>query len=123
MGIKHTTAKSFKYAGEGLQTVLKQEPNFRIHIAIAIIVLFISILLGLNAFEWLLLFFSISLVIILELVNTALESLVDIVSPEIKDKAKVAKDVSAASVLIAAFVSVLVGTILLLPKILTVLGY
>jgi undecaprenol kinase len=123
MGLKHSTMKSISYAGEGLNTALKQEPNFRIHIAVSIIVLFLAIMLGFDAFEWLLLFFTISLVIILELINTALESLVDIVSPDIKDKAKTAKDVSAASVFVAAFVSVIVGIILFVPKILALLGY
>lgn len=123
MGLKHPTSKSFLYAGEGLKTALKQEPNLRVHIAIAIIVLFLAILLGFNVFEWLLLLFAISLVIILELVNTAIESLVDIVSPEVKDKAKIAKDVSAASVFVAALVSIMVGIILFLPKIIMLLGY
>ena len=123
MGLKHPTTKSVLYAGEGLRAALKQEPNFRLHIATAIIVLLLAIILGFNAFEWLLLLFAITFVIILELINTAIESLVDIVSPEIKDKAKIAKDVSAASVFIAASVSVLVGIILFVPKILVLLGY
>ena len=123
VGLKHPTTKSVLYAAEGLRTALKQEPNFRLHIATAIIVLFLAIILGFNTFEWLLLLFAISLVIILELVNTAIESLVDLISPEIMDKAKIAKDVSAASVFVAAFVSVLVGIILFVPRVLELLRY
>jgi diacylglycerol kinase len=59
--------------------------------------------------------------LILELVNTSIEEMVDLVSPEIQEKAKVAKDVAAATVLVASIGSVIVGVLLFLPKILTLL--
>ena len=65
---------------------------------------------------------TIFFVIMLELINTVLEALVDLVSPEVKDEAKVAKDVSAAAVLFAAFVSVIVGVLLFGPKLLVLLN-
>ena len=119
MGLKHPTAKSFKYAFEGLRTALKQEPNFRIHIVMAIFALSMGIVLGLSTIEWLLLAFTIFYVLTLELLNTVMESFVNLVSPEYKHFAKVAKDVSAACVLLAAFLSVIVGLVLFLPKILS----
>ena len=119
MGIHHSVTRSFKYAGEGIKTALKNEPNFRIHIFFAVIAIILATVLGFNYIEWILLFIVIFFVIMLELINTVLESLVDLVSPDIKGDAKVAKDVSAAAVLFAAFISVVVGIILFLPKIIS----
>lgn len=118
MGLKHSTAKSFYYAFQGLKVSLKQEPNLRIHVFFAVFAISMGAFLGLSSLEWLMLSITIFLVIILELINTVLEALVDIVSPEIKDKAKVAKDVSASAVLLGAFFSIIVGLILFGPKLL-----
>ncbi|KKQ98464.1 MAG: Diacylglycerol kinase [Candidatus Woesebacteria bacterium GW2011_GWB1_39_12] len=121
MGLKHPTVKSFKYAFEGLKTAVKREPNFRIHIAIAVIVLITAFILKLTLLEWILLAFTIFYVITLELLNTALEAYVNLVSPQFHPEAKIAKDVSAAMVLVAACASVIVGLILFVPKILALL--
>lgn len=82
--------------------------------ALAIILGFI---LKLSSIEWAILTITIGLVLILEFINTSLEQIVDLVSPEIKEKAKVAKDVAAAGVLVSAVTAVLVGIFLFLPKI------
>lgn len=121
MGLKHPTAKSFEYAFEGLRTALKQEPNFRIHIVMAVFALSMGVILKLSTIEWLLLAFTIFYVLTLELLNSVMEAFVNLVSPEYKHFAKVAKDVSAACVLLAAFLSVIVGFVLFLPKILSFL--
>lgn len=121
MGQKHSTAKSFSYAFSGVKTALKREPNLRIHMTIAVIVLIAASLLKFDLIEWILLCLTIFFVIILELINTVMESLVNLISPEVRDEAKVAKDVSAAIVLFAAFVSVIIGILLFGPKILTFL--
>jgi diacylglycerol kinase len=118
MGMKHSVTKSFKYALSGIKTAFKNEPNLRIHSIFAILALITAIILRLNTVEWLILAFTIFWVISLELLNTVLESLVDLVSPEVKHHAKIAKDVSAACVLVAAILSIVVGFILFLPKIL-----
>jgi len=78
----------------------------------------IGIIVRLSTLEWLILIFTIFWVISLELLNTVLEAIVNLVSPEIQPYAKTAKDVSAAAVLVAAFLSVIVGLVLLIPKIL-----
>jgi undecaprenol kinase len=116
MGMKHSTFKSFGYAFQGIKTALKNEPNLRIHLIFAIFALLFGAYLRLSNLEWLILSFTIFWVISLELLNTVLEELVDLVSPEIKNHAKVAKDVSAAIVLLSAFLSIIVGLILFLPK-------
>lgn len=117
MGFKHPITKSFLFAFEGIKTALKKEPNLRIHLIIAAVAIFAAMILGFNLLEWVILIITIGFVLTLELVNTALESIVNLVSPEIKEEAKVAKDVSAAAVFIAAAVSVLIGLFLFLPKI------
>jgi undecaprenol kinase len=120
MGIQHNVARSFKYAGQGVITAIKREPNLRIHIVFAVIALSLAAYLGFNTVEWIILIIVIFFVIMLELINTVLEALVNLVSPEIKDEAKVAKDVSAAAVLFAAILSVIIGVILFLPKLMMI---
>ena len=118
MGLHHRTAKSFSYAFQGIKTALKNEPNLRIHTFFAIAAISAGVYLHISRLEWLLLAFTIFYVISLELLNTVLEAIVDLVSPDVRDAAKVAKDVSAAMVLLAAFMSVIVGFVLFLPKLL-----
>ena len=108
---------SFDFAYNGLKTALKNEPNFKVHSIVAFIVLFAALLFQFSPIEWALLIFTIGLVLILELINTAIEAVVDLVSPDLKDHAKIAKDVSAGAVLISAIISLLIGLILFLPKI------
>jgi undecaprenol kinase len=117
MGLKHPTTKSFYYAFQGLKTGFIQEPNLRVHAIAATLALILGITLRINTYEWLLLTFTVFYVITLELLNTVLEAIVNLVSPEIQPVAKVAKDVSAACVLLAACMSIIVGAILFLPKI------
>lgn len=119
---KHSIFESFAFAFDGLGEVFSREPNFKIHIIIATAALILAWILKLSGVEWLILLFTIASVLILELINTAIEELVDIISPETNEKAKVIKDVSAASVLIAAVVSIIIGLVLFLPKIISLLG-
>lgn len=120
MSREYSIFKSFRFAFEGIRAAFKEEPNLRIHFVFAIMALVAALFLGFSAIEWLILAFAISLVLILEFLNTALEALVDLVSPEMKSRAKIAKDVSAATVFLAAALSVVVGLVLFLPKILLV---
>lgn len=117
MGINRSLVKSFSFAIEGIKTALKEEPNFKIHAAISVIVIILAYFLGFSRLEWLILLFTVFFILILELINTAVEELVNIVSPEVKREAKNAKDVIAASVLLGAIFAVLVGVFLFLPKI------
>lgn len=118
MGLNHSRAKSFSYALTGLKEAFQKEPNLRIHSLIAIAVVVLAFFLKFEKFEWLILIVTIFFVFTLELLNTALEALVDLVSPEVKNEAKVSKDVSAAVVLFASLLAIIVGIILFLPKIL-----
>lgn len=108
---------SFKYAGSGIKTAFQQEPNFQVHVVIAVLALISAVLLKFDEIEFLILLFTIGLVLILEMINTTLEALVDLVSPKKHPKAKIAKDVSAAAVLIASILALIVAAVLFYPKV------
>jgi diacylglycerol kinase len=118
MSRKHPTPESFEYALGGIKTAIKNEPNFKFQLLVAFLTLALGYYLQLSTTEFAILILIICIVLVLELINTALEALVDISSPDIHPKAKIAKDVAAASVLVAALASVFVGVLLFLPKIL-----
>jgi len=105
-----------------MKTAFTNEPHMKFHGFMAIAALLVGYILKLDRMEWLILAFTIFWVISLELLNTVLESLVNLVSPEIQPYAKTAKDVSAAVVLMAAFLSLIVGAILFVPKIISLLS-
>ena len=117
MGKPHSLTKSFQFAFEGIKTEFKKGRNFRIQIFLGILATITGLILRLELVEWAVLAITIASVLILELINTALESIVDIVSPEIRPEAKIAKDVSAASVLVASLTSLIIASLLFLPKI------
>jgi diacylglycerol kinase (ATP) len=116
MSLKHPVIRSFPFAIEGLKTAIKNEPNFRVHILVGFIVLLFAVILNFNQIELAILTLTIGMVIILELINTMLEAVVDLVSPEIRKEAKLAKDVAAGSVLVSAILAVMIGLLLFLPK-------
>ena len=109
--------KSFSFALEGLKAAFKQEVNFKAHTIVALITVVAAFFLQFSNIEWLILLLTIALVVVLELINTSIEAVVNLVEPNIKDEAKVAKDVSAAAVMISAIASIVVGLLLFLPKI------
>ena len=112
--------KSFSHAYHGLKVSLKEEQNLRLEFIAAFAAILIGIYLRLSYFEWIVLFITVGLVIGAELFNTALEKVVDLVSPEIHPLAKKAKDAAAAAVLIFSIMAVIVGLFLFVPKF---LGY
>lgn len=83
-----------------------------------ILVIIAGFIFKISTIEWIICIILFAFVISLELVNTAIEAVVDIVMPEINEKAKIAKDVSAASVLVSAICAAIIGLIIFLPKIL-----
>jgi diacylglycerol kinase len=108
--------RTFFYAARGIGTLLATQWNARIHLACTIVVGGVGFWLGLRAVEWCLLVFAIGLVWVTEALNTSLEFLVDLASPEIHPLAGKAKDVAAGAVLCAAMVAVVIGAIVLGPK-------
>lgn len=122
MSKKHSAVKSFGYAGNGVKEAFQNEPNFRVHVIAGAISIILAFVFHFSATKLAVLVLTITLVIILELLNTAIEKVVDKVSPNYSPLAKIAKDVSAAAVLLAAFSAVLVGILLFLPNILQLLS-
>ena len=109
---------SFKYAFEGLFFGLKTVKNIRVHLFFTFLVVVGGIFFEITKVEWLICLLFISLVISLELVNTAVEETVDLAMPKIHPVAKIAKDVSASAVLVSAIMSLIAGFIIFLPKVL-----
>ncbi|MER1999541.1 MAG: diacylglycerol kinase family protein [Lysinibacillus sp.] len=107
--------KSFTYALEGIRVCLKEQ-NFKFHIVAGIIATILGIFTQLTRVEWMVLCIVIGLVLMAEMFNTAIEKVVDLVSPDIHPLAKAAKDISAAAVLVIASVSVIIGILIFIPK-------
>ena len=110
-----TRALSFRYAFGGWWYVIRTQRNAWIHAIVSICVIGISIWLGLNRYDWALIIISIAKVWTAEFINTALEAIVDLTSPEQHELARISKDVGASSVLIAAGSAALIGLIILGP--------
>lgn len=108
---------SFKYAIQGFVTALKRERNMKIHIAIMAVVIIAGFVFKISNAEWIVCIILFGLVISAELVNTAVEIVVDMITPYREKKAKMAKDVAAGAVLVLAVVAAIVGMIIFVPKI------
>ncbi len=101
--------ETFRFAFRGIASMLRTEPNARIHALVTIVVVVAGAALGIDRIEWLCLTLTIAAVWSMEAVNTAFEALCDVVSPDHHPGVERAKDVAAAAVLIAASAAVLVG--------------
>lgn len=108
---------SFKYAFCGIISAFKTEKNMKIHVLAMILVIIAGIFLKISKIEWIICIMLFGLVISSELINTAIETVVDMITLEKNDKAKLAKDVSAGSVLVIAIISAIIGCIIFIPKI------
>lgn len=109
--------KSFSYAINGLRRSIKTELNFKIHLSAAVFVVVAGWCFDISTLEWLALVICIGSVLAAELINTAIEALVNLVSPDFNVKAGVVKDIAAAAVLVSAIMSLVVGLIIFVPKI------
>lgn len=114
---KKRLRNSFKYALEGIKTAYHDEQNLRIHTIVAILVVLASFILKISSLEFLICIILIGLVLMAEFFNTAIESMIDMITLEENSYAKKAKDVSAAGVLVFVFFSSVIGVIIFLPKI------
>ena len=112
-----TLAQSFKYSFEGVYSAVRDNQNMRIHIGCAIAVLFFAFILGVSGLGIGILVAMIVLVLVAEMLNTAVEEVVDLIVTEHRRQAKIAKDVASGMVLIAATGSVVVGALIFFPYI------
>lgn len=111
---------SFKHALDGFVYAVRTQPNFRFHLLATLIVVLFGLYFSISPIEWLFLIFTVNMVLVAEMVNTSIESMVDLITLEERADAKTAKDVSAATVLISAILSVIVALIIFLPKVLEI---
>lgn len=109
---------SFLHAKDGLITAFKSQPNFRVHIILSLIAIGLGISLKISSLEWVVVVFVITLGLVIELINTAIEFTVDLITKEFNQYAKFAKDTSAAAMLTYAVGAAVTGTWIFLPKIL-----
>ena len=110
--------KSFKYAFSGISYVLKTSRNFKIQLIFAVASLMIGFLLQISQSNYVILIATIMSVLILEILNTSIESIVDlVVKKEFSNLAKISKDTSAAAVLLASINSVIIAVYIFVPKI------
>lgn len=107
---------SFKYAFQGLRDLFRTQPNARIHLLAAALVIVMGCWLGLSQAEWGLIMLCIFVVLAAEAFNTALEYLTDLVSPDFHPLAGKTKDGAAAAVLLSALGAALTGLFILGPK-------
>jgi len=109
---------SIRYAWAGLVYSFSNNQNLRIHFIVALIVIAAAIILHVTPFEMGILGITILLVVAVEMINSAIEEMVDLITQEHKEQAKIAKDVAAGMVLIASFGSVIIGVLIFLPHLL-----
>ena len=114
--------KSLGYAISGIIQCIQKERNIKIHLVFMFLVIICGFLFRLSITEWLVCILLFGLVISLELVNTAIEAVVDLCTQEYHPLAKIAKDTAAGAVLISAIASVVIGLIIFVPKILSLLS-
>jgi diacylglycerol kinase (ATP) len=110
--------KSFRFAFKGILAVFKSENNAKIHLIATIFITGLAIYFRLSINEWLWIILSISLVWVTEAVNTAIEKIVNIVSPSYNKTAGEIKDIAAGAVLLAAIFALVTGLCIFIPKIL-----
>lgn len=113
--------KSFGYAFKGIDDVIKHEPNMKIHVVVAILVVIMAFILKVSIIEWIILVLLIGAVLAAETINTTIENLVDMYTKEYDEKAKIVKDTAAGTVLILAITSAIIGLIIFVPKIICLL--
>jgi diacylglycerol kinase (ATP) len=107
--------RSFGYAWKGIQSCVGKEQNLSFHLIAAIAVIIAGIVLGITRTEWIMVVMCIGTVIAAELFNTAIEKLVDLVSPERHPVAGRVKDIAAGAVLICAVAAAIIGLIIFIP--------
>jgi len=111
--------RSFKYAFKGLKIFFVTQHNAWIHLAALLVVSVFGFYLKLNLHEWVAIVFAVGLVLVTEIINTAIEFLTDHVSPEYHEQAGKVKDIAAAAVLMASIVALIIAGLVFVPKLIS----
>jgi diacylglycerol kinase (ATP) len=114
---QHSLLLSFNYAIEGVIHVLRRERNMRVHFALATVVLVLAFAYDVTKVELMVLLVSIAFVLFAEMVNTAIEEMIDVSTQRFDPRAKIAKDVAAGAVLVASVVAATIGYLVFVDRI------
>jgi len=113
---------SFRNAFRGLGQAFVRERNMRIHTATAVLCILLGVVCCLDPISWAVVFVAIGLVVVAELLNTAIERVMDMINPEYSRKAGAVKDIAAGAVLVAAIVAAILGILVFAPPLLRLAG-
>lgn len=108
-------AHSLRDAFNGVRYAFEHEQNFRLQLVVALIVLTLATILPLKVSEQLLIVVMVFMVLVMELLNTAIEKFIDLLKPRLHFYAKIIKDIMAAAVFITAFAALIIGIIIFIP--------
>ncbi|WP_422124799.1 diacylglycerol kinase family protein [Planococcus sp. X10-3] len=108
--------RSFVFAFAGIRTALQSEQNIRFHFTAAAGVIMAGLLTGLSTMEWIMITLTIGGMLAFEMLNSSMERIVDLASPDLHPLAKQAKDMAAGAVLVFAIASAIIGLLIFLPK-------
>lgn len=111
--------ESFKYAIHGFNHIIREEHNFRIHLTLGLLTIILGYYFGLSRYEWILTLASIGSVLILEVINTSIERICNLISSEHNPEIKIIKDLASFAVLLASMTALLIGLIIFIPKIIS----
>ncbi len=115
--------RSFGFAFKGLRYATATQPNFRIHLVLTAIAIGLGFFIDISFNEWEWIMLSIAFVLVVELLNTGIETLTDLVSPGYNEKAGRVKDVAAGAVVIAAVFALITGIVIFLPKLVVLIRH
>ena len=113
---EHAMHNPFKHAGDGLLWAIRTQPNYRIHLILSIATIILGVLFDISVPEWILLVLLITVGLVLEAINTAIEYTNNAITSEWKHEIKIAKDVSAAAMLTYAIGVTIIALIIFVPK-------
>jgi diacylglycerol kinase (ATP) len=114
--------RSFGFAGAGVMALVQTQPNARVHIVVGVLAAWLAYVLALSPLECMVLVLTMSLVLVTEAINSAIEAAVDLASPAIHPLARQAKDMAAGAVLLSALTAVVVGLVLFAPRLFLLLS-
>ena len=118
---KKKLRNSFKYAFSGIKLCIKDEQNMLIHFTMATLVIISGFILKISKIEWIICLILIGIVMMMELLNTAIENVCDAVTDKENKYIKIAKDTAAGSVLIISIVSAIIGLMIFIPRFMEVI--
>ena len=113
---------SFKYAFNGIKLCIQDEQNMIIHFTVATLVIIFAFIFKISKIEWIICLLLIGLVLMMELINTAIENICDLVTKDKNPYIKIAKDTAAGSVLVMSIVSAIIGLMIFIPKFIEMVG-